>query len=132
MRLAFLALSFAITGCTNSPTSVPTAVPSASLESQIIGSWRSENVGLDFPMWLVDTYRVDRTVTTVVISKPKTEEVRHDDLAIHHFWRVTKAVLEVGNKTDAGQIEREGRPRPLIVAEDGLLIGIQGWTREQK
>jgi hypothetical protein len=83
-------------------------------------------------MWLVDTYRAEGTVTTVVYSKPKTEEVRHEDKAIHHFWRLTDGALEVGSKSDAGLFEREGMPRPLVVTDDGTLIGIQRWTREQE
>ena len=104
MRLTLLVFTLAITGCTKSPAADRTRC--VILESQIVGSWRSENVGLDFPMWLVDTYRADGTVTTVLYSKPRTEEVRHEDKAINHFWRLTNGALEVGNKTDAGVFER--------------------------
>ena len=43
------------------------------------GSWKSENLGLDFPIWMVDTYSADGSVRTDFYSKPKDKEIHHKD-----------------------------------------------------
>ena len=55
---------------TNKAPGPPAAAKRMPIGDQIIGSWRSENVGLDFPMWMVDTYRADGTGTTDFYSQP--------------------------------------------------------------
>lgn len=47
------------------------------------GSWKSPDLGLDFPIWMVDTYNADGTVQTDLHSKPKDKEVHHKDKTTH-------------------------------------------------
>src|SRR5688572_394395 len=72
------------------------ATTATSPEQAVVGSWRSEDLGLDFPIWMVDTYAADGTVRTDFYSKPRDKEIHHADKTSHGNWRIGQGRLEVG------------------------------------
>jgi hypothetical protein len=92
------------------------------------GSWKSPDLGLDFPIWMVDTYKADGTVLTDFYSKPKDKEIHHKDKTQQSRWRIANNALEVGN-LNAGEFKREGQPRRIRTDASGKVVAIEGWTR---
>jgi hypothetical protein len=123
----------ALAGCGKNPQTTPPATPSANkqptINEQVIGSWRSENVGLDFPIWMVDTYNADGTATTDFYSKPKNAEADIKNKTIQQHWQIVNNALEVGEKTPGGEFQRQGMARPLVIDVHGKLTGIAEWKR---
>lgn len=99
------------------------------LEKGILGSWKSPDLGLDFPIWMVDTYAGDHTVQTDFYSKPKDEVIHHKDKVMHAHWRIANNALEVGKLDEAGTFTREGQPRPIKTDSAGKVTSIADWTR---
>jgi hypothetical protein len=93
------------------------------------GSWKSPDLGLDFPIWMVDTYNADGTVQTDFYSKAKGKEIHHNDKAQHARWRIANNALEVGELNDAGEFKRDGQPRRIKTDASGKFVAIDGWTR---
>jgi hypothetical protein len=93
------------------------------------GSWKSPDLGLDFPIWMVDTYNADGTVQTDFYSKPKDKEIHHKDKTMKRHWRIANNALEVGQLNAAGEFKREGQPRRIKTDASGKVVGIDGWTR---
>ncbi|HEX8341522.1 MAG TPA: hypothetical protein VF624_11490 [Tepidisphaeraceae bacterium] len=93
------------------------------------GSWKSPDLGLDFPIWMVDTYNADGSVQTDYYSKPRDKEIHHKDQAQRRRWRIANNALEVGELRDAGEFEREGQPRRIKTDASGEVVAIEGWTR---
>ncbi len=93
------------------------------------GSWKSPDLGLDFPIWMVDTYNADGTVQTDFYSKPKDKEIHHKDKTRQSRWRIANNALEVGKSNDAGEFKREGQPRRIKTDKSGKVVAIEGWTR---
>ena len=93
------------------------------------GSWKSENLGLDFPIWMVDTYAADGSVQTDFYSKPRNTEIHHKDKKRHARWRIAKNALEIGALNTAGEFEREGEPRRVKTDASGKVVAIDGWAR---
>jgi hypothetical protein len=93
------------------------------------GSWKSPDLGLDFPMWMVDTYAADGTVQIDFYAKPSNKEIPDKFKTRQARWRIQNNALEVGKIDDAGAFEREGQPRPIKTDASGKVIAIVGWTR---
>jgi hypothetical protein len=93
------------------------------------GSWKSPDLGLDFPIWMVDTYNADGTVRTDFYSKPRDKETHHKDKARQARWRIENNALEVGKLNDAGEFKREGQARRIKTNGSGKVVAIEGWTR---
>src|SRR5260221_6295896 len=93
------------------------------------GAWMSENLGMDFPIWMVDTYSADGNLRTDFYSKPKDKEIHHKDETQHARWRIANNALEVGELNDAGEFKREGQPRRIKCDASGKVVAIEGWTR---
>jgi hypothetical protein len=102
------------------------------LEKAVLGSWRSEDLGLDFPIWMVDTYAADGTVRTDFYSKPKGKEIHHKDKTTRGNWRIRDGGLEVGKLQEDGTFKREGQPRRIQTDSAGKVVSIGGWTRVKK
>src|SRR2546428_4123019 len=64
--------------------------------SVLDGSWKSPDLGLDFPIWMVDTYNADGTVQIDFYSKPKDKEIHQKEKTRHWRWRIANNALEVG------------------------------------
>ncbi|HUX00684.1 MAG: hypothetical protein WBD63_00160 [Phycisphaerae bacterium] len=132
---AFLLL-VALFGCgndTSSPqqgvaTQQGLAVPP---NQAVLGSWRSEDFGLDFPIWMVDTYMADGTVKTDFFSKPRGQVIHHTDKTMHRHWRIRDDALEVGTLAADRSFHIEGQPRPIETGASGNVISIKSWTREK-
>ena len=133
MRPIMVVFMLALTSCGKNPETTPAATTSGnkkpSINEQVMGSWRSGNVGLDFPIWMVDTYSVDGTATTDIYSRPKSAKADIKNEMIHQYWQIANNALEVGDKTPTGKFQREGMARPLQIDTNGKLIGIAEWTR---
>jgi hypothetical protein len=97
--------------------------------SVLDGSWKSPDLGLDFPIWMVDTYNADGSVQTDFYSKPKEKEIHHKDKTRQAHWRIANNALEVGKVNDAGEFKREGQPRRIKTDASGKVVAIEGWTR---
>jgi hypothetical protein len=93
------------------------------------GSWKSPDLGLDFPIWMVDTYHADGTVQIDFYSKPRDKEIHHKDKTRQSRWRIANNALEVGKLDDAGEFKREGQPRRIKTDASGKVVAIDGWTR---
>lgn len=93
------------------------------------GSWKSPDLGLDFPIWMVDTYNADGTLQTDFYSKPKDKEIHHKEKTRHVRWRIANGALEVGKLSDAGEFNPEGQPRRIRVDASGKVVAIEDWTR---
>lgn len=93
------------------------------------GSWRSPDLGLDFPIWMVDTYNADGSVQIEFYSKPKLEEIHHADKTRQAHWRIANNSLELGKLNESGEFKREGQPRPIKTDRSGKVIAIEEWTR---
>jgi hypothetical protein len=102
-----------------------TRLPSPVLE----GSWRSPDLGLDFPICMVDTYKADGSVQIDFYSKPRDKAIHHKDKTRHARWRIANNALEVGKLNDAGEFKRDGEPRQIKTEPSGKVVAITGWTR---
>jgi hypothetical protein len=113
---------------------VLTAAAVASAQSRpaspvLEGSWKSPDLGLDFPIWMVHTYHADGTVRIDFYAKPRGKEVHHEDQTRHARWRIANKELEIGKLNDAGEFKREGQPRRIKADASGKVVAIEGWTR---
>lgn len=93
------------------------------------GSWKSPDLGLDFPIWMVDTYNADGTMQVDFYSKPKDKEIHHKGKTRQAHWRIANNALEVGKLNDGGEFKREGQPRRIQTDATGKVVAIEGWTR---
>ena len=98
------------------------------VEQQLLGSWKSPNLGLDFPIWMVDTYAADGSVLTNFYSKPRDKEILSKDKIDHH-WRIKNGALEVGKIAEGGSFEIEGQPRRIKLDAAGKVTSVDGWVR---
>ena len=121
--IGLVSLALALAGCNGSGESV-------TLETGIIGSWRSENVGLDFPMWMVKTFQTDGTVKTEFYSKRKGKIIHHVDASMSREWRMVDGFLHMGKTQPDGTFKTEGRPRTVSKTSSGTVL-IDGYTREK-
>jgi hypothetical protein len=94
-----------------------------------VGSWRSENLGLDFPIWMVDTYASDGSVTTDFFAQPKGQVIQDKPSTRRRNWRIQGGSLEVGTIDAAGTFKRDGQPRPIRTDAAGKVTSVGGWTR---
>lgn len=117
---------FVIALASNARAEVPAELDP--VERLLVGSWKSPDLGLDFPIWMVDTFAADRTVRTDVYSKPRDEVVHHKLQTKHRRWRVRDGVVEVGAFDEAGVFVREGKARVIRRDDAGKAVGIDDWT----
>ena len=114
--LIILSLLFCLTGCTRT-------------DNNVVGVWQSENVGLDFPIWMVDTLYTDGTVRVEFYSKPNDKVIEHPDQTHFEKWRIEYGQLEFGNIQENGEFVRSGMRCDIEVDKDGALRQIKGWKR---
>jgi len=128
MRILLVVIFLTLISCGES-SRVDSSQEYGSAYDQIVGQWQSENFGLDFPIWMVDTYHADGTVITEFYSKASDEVIRHDDKTRTQHWRLHDGALELGHLTPEGEFEIEFRPRRIHVDEGGKVLGVGTFTR---
>lgn len=101
----------------------------SAVEKGVVGSWRSEDIGLDFPMWMVDSYAADGSVQTDIFGQKPGKPVYHSDKVVHRRWRIQNGSLEVGNVDSTNTFHRDGQKRPIKTDAAGKIVSIGGWTR---
>src|SRR5688500_16538997 len=93
----------------------------------VTGSWQSEDMGLDFPIWMVDTYSANGTALTEFFSKPQ-QEVKKGPKVMRRMYRITDGFLKIGEMRD-GQFIVEGQPRQIVLDDHGKVRSIGGFKR---
>ncbi len=127
MRILLIVTFLSLMGCSDSPRA-ERSQEHGSIHDQIIGKWQSENLGLDFPIWMLDTYHADGTVITEFYSKASEKVIRHDDKTRTQHWRLHDGALELGHLTPGGKFETESRPRRIHMDEGGKVLGVGTFT----
>ena len=105
------------------------AAAGPAVDPTILGCWRSEDIGLDFPQWMVDTYSADGSVQTDFFAQRPGKQVVHGKQVLHMRWRISNNAVEIGKVEESNSFHREGLPRPIKKDANGKVISIGEWTR---
>lgn len=96
----------------------------------VVGRWKSPNLGLDFPIWMVDTYSADGTMTTDFYSeKTPGQPVHHAQKRQQGIFHIENGAMVVGHSAPDGKFEAEGQPRWITRDKNGRVESIGEFKR---
>lgn len=99
------------------------------VERQIVGSWRSESIEGDFPVWMTSSYRANGIVVTKFYAGRRGRIYHYTDQTTSQHWRVRDGYVEVGTQTPDGEFQVEGVPRAITFDDNFKVQAIDSSVR---